>query len=319
MEPTVTKTATNYELLNGLTSTPKYIPSKYFYDERGDKIFQEIMNMPEYYLTRTEYDIIEQNKTKLASIFTRYNKHFKLIELGAGDGYKTKILLNHFTALEIDFSYDPIDISENILQQLKEDLTRSIPRLKVDIQQGDYFEVLEELKHNNGPKVVLLLGSNIGNFSPKEALNFVNQIGRSLNKGDMLLIGFDLIKDPELIEKAYNDSQGITERFNMNLIKRIGEETGIPLETSDFKFYPTYNPVTGSVRSYLISLKDHKYVVEETGEIIHFAKNEAIFTEISQKYTLDQIECLATDAGFDVYASFVDQNQFFTDSLWVKR
>lgn len=196
----VTGSAFAHDVLEGLSAPQKRLPSKYFYDKEGDALFQAIMGMPEYYLTRSEYEILDMHKEVLQQLFQNGSGRFNLIEFGAGDGLKTKLLLKHFTEAGVDFKYVPIDISENVLQILTEDLQSSIPNLKVEAVCDDYFKALSQLKQTADRRnIVLFLGSNIGNFSEKEAINFLSRLAEGLNPHDMIVIGFDLKKDPEQI------------------------------------------------------------------------------------------------------------------------
>ncbi len=186
------------EVYQGLTSYPKFLSSKYIYDKAGDLLFQDIMNMPEYYLTDTEFAILEQYKEQLAHLFSKDNKHFHLIELGAGDGKKTKILLRHFTQEDLNFTYRPIDISQNALDSLQSDLAQDIPILKTEPLQGTYFETLKKLNFTEDDrKVILFLGSNIGNLLHDKAIEFLSQIQGYMQPNDLLFIGFDQKKRPQ--------------------------------------------------------------------------------------------------------------------------
>jgi len=312
--PQIATTPFARDVLTGLSSRPKRLSSKYFYDERGDKLFQEIMQMPDYYLTNCEYEIFEKHHSEILQLF---DAPFHLLELGAGDGYKTKVLLQHFLEEQADFDYLPIDISQNVLDELEVDLKERWPKLAVQCQQGDYFEVLKSLsQYDKMSKVVLFLGSNIGNFEPKNAIRFLKELRASLRVGDQLLIGIDLKKDPDIILRAYNDPTGITAAFNLNLLHRINRELGGDFNVSQFRHWETYNPVTGATRSFLISQQEQDVEIESLKTTIHFEAWEAINMELSQKYSISEIEELATDAGFEVVQHFFDDRKYFVDSLW---
>ena len=216
------------DVLFGLNSKPKKLSSKYFYDKKGDELFQQIMALDEYYLTRAEYEIFKTNKQEILEIFQSENSEFRLIEFGAGDGYKTKLLLEHFILSQAVFEYKPIDISQNALDKLKIDLNGNIPKLNMTAEQGDYFQVLKKLPRLDHKKnVVLFLGSNIGNFTLDEVESFLTNIRNKIHIGDLLFLGLDLKKDPEKIRAAYNDKQGVTRDFNLNLLDRINKELNI--------------------------------------------------------------------------------------------
>lgn len=305
------------DVLNGLEQSPKRLPSKYFYDTKGDELFQQIMHMPEYYLMNSELDIFQSQKQDILA--TIGHTHFDLIELGAGDGYKTKVLLEYFLQEKVHFTYEPIDISANVLEQLEESLHQRWPSLNVAIQPGDYFKMLHKLsKESSRPKLVLFLGANIGNYTPQEARGFLQSIFDELNPGDYLLLGVDLKKDPKVILDAYNDQAGITAAFNLNLLSRINRELGANFEKAQFKHWETYNPVTGATKSYIVSTCDQHVFINALNRSFHFSAWEAMEVELSQKYDLHEINSLAAKAGFIVKKHFTDQQECFVDSLWQK-
>lgn len=302
----------------GLSQNPKSLSSRYFYDAKGDKIFQDIMRMPEYYLTDCEYEIFNDQKAQILEAIRPEGK-FNLVELGAGDGLKTKLLLEYFIEQDVDFEYFPVDISADVLEQLKGDLLERWPQLKVTTLNYEYFTALEQLnKLDSSPKVVLFLGSNIGNFGSKLAGDFYSQLNGVMNCSDQLISGIDLKKDPNVILAAYNDEAGITRSFNLNLLDRMNRELGANFEVSQFDHYPTYDPFTGEARSYLISKVAQKVFIEATGNSYNFARAEAIHMEISKKYSLSQIEDLAQQTGFECKRHFTDSRDFFVDTLWRK-
>lgn len=307
------------DIKTGLNQSPKTLPSRYFYDEVGDELFQKIMDLDEYYLTRAEFEIFVRQKTEILKAFLGEEDQFRLIELGAGDGTKTKVLLAHFTNEQVPFTYSPIDISGNVLEQLEEDLKEDIPSLTVKPIVGEYFKALEALNTDNTSKeVVLFLGSNIGNFNRRSGIDFLSHVGDNLSKGDMLLIGFDLMKDPKKILSAYNDKEGVTKAFNLNLLSRINKELGANFNTEDFDHFPTYDPLTGETKSHIISKKKQEVYIEAIDEQVSFDAWEAIHTEVSQKYSPQMITEYAKEAGFRIVNSFTDSNHYFVDSLWEK-
>lgn len=308
------------DVQEGLSASPKRLSSKYFYDEEGDRIFQSIMEMPEYYLTRSEFEILEMNKKPLLELFKNGSGRFNLIEFGAGDGLKTKILLRYFTSEQADFRYIPIDISGNVLQLLEEDLKEQLPGLQVEPLQDDYFQALSRLSQRaECREVVLFLGSNIGNFSESEAIDFLRKLSNNLNAGDLMLIGFDLKKDPELVRKAYNDPAGITRAFNMNLLKRINRELGGDFDLQQFQHYQMYDPQSGEARSFLISRKKQQVYIKELGEKFSFEAWEPVHVEISRKYDLPTIEKYAMHAGFEISELFYDCRHYYVNALWQKK
>ena len=303
------------DTLKGLSSSPKYLLSKYFYDEGGSRIFEEIMRMPEYYLTDCELEIFEIHKTDISREFMSGDEGFRLIELGAGDGLKTRILISQLNENNIHFTYHPVDISETSLHKLSQSLKQEFPTVKVHGHLGDYFQTLHQLKELT-PKVILFLGSNIGNFTHSESVMFLEEVKGMMNDGDKLLIGFDLKKDPEIILTAYNDPQGLTAAFNLNLLCRINDELGADFNIDNFTHREEYDPETGTARSYLISMKKQQVHFPELGRTFFLGEKEKIYMEMSQKYDLQMINLLADQSGFEVTRNFYDKRHWFVNSLW---
>ena len=313
MEKTFTE-----EVAEGLSANPKFLSSKYHYDDEGSRIFQEIMVMPEYYLTDCEMDIMKNRAAEIYEI-TGFKKHFNIIELGAGDGLKTKELLRNLLRIGADFTYVPIDISAEAINLLVEGMQSSLPELKINPHVGDYFEVMGRVEaEEDCPNLVLFLGSNIGNFRPEWAIDILQHMNNHMRSGDKLIVGFDLMKDPNLIRAAYDDSHGITARFNLNLLTRINRELGGNFEVEKFGFYSFYNPENGDVRSFLYSKEEAEVEITATGKSFKFEKDEIIWTELSKKYSPKGIEKLGKNAGFKLEQHFLDSKEYFSDSLFVK-
>jgi L-histidine N-alpha-methyltransferase len=307
------------DVVDGLSSTPKYLQSKYFYDIEGDRLFQGIMNCQEYYPFNCELEIFSEQTKELANAIMAPGGAFNLIELGAGDCTKSSHLLKHLVEINADFTYMPIDISTNIIDYLKLRLPVTIPGINISGLNGEYFDMLEEaaeLSYNR--KVVMFLGSNLGNMLPEAANEFCCELRSHLRPGDLAIIGVDLKKHPATILAAYNDKGGITKDFNLNLLKRINRELSANFDLSQFGHYPVYDPETGSCKSYLISLKDQEVTLatEDDLKTIRFTENEQIFMEISQKYTVDQVANLADQASFIIVEKFFDRKKWFVDAIW---
>lgn len=303
------------DVLEGLKSTPKRLHSKYFYDEAGDRLFQQIMDMPEYYLTNCELDIFKNKTELLAKSILIDNESFDLIELGAGDAMKSSFLLEHLTKKNIDFTYMPIDISGHILEELDEKFRRDLPELEVITLEGDYFDMLDKaMTISQRRKVVLFLGGNIGNMDLEESYHFCRELRRKLNRGDILLVGFDLKKNPHTILNAYNDEAGITSSFNLNLLIRMNRELEADFDVLNYQHYQTYDPISGTCKSYLVSLA--KQNVHIGNQVFHFEENELIDMEISQKFSLEDISKLARDSKFHIIDEINDSKNWFVDSIW---
>lgn len=317
MEQIITLTGFAKDTLEGLSSEEKYLSSKYFYDDRGSKIFQDIMQMPEYYLTDCELEIFKTNKQEILNDFSAQQAHFELVELGAGDGLKTKVLLSYFLSKDIDFKYSPIDISRDAVKNLLSDLKNEIPELKVNGLIGDYFELIKDIKINGySKKIVLFLGSNIGNFNEQMSVDFFKHLREVLNPQDQVFIGFDLKKDPNIILNAYNDPHGHTSAFNLNLLNRINYELNADFDLANFRHQEVYDLQSGTAKSFLKSLKKQEVEIIDLNEIISFEEGELIFMEMSQKYDMDMIMELAEKSGFEIVRNFYDQRQYFVNSLW---
>jgi L-histidine N-alpha-methyltransferase len=304
----------------GLSSNPKYLLSKYLYDDAGSSIFLDIMKMPEYYLTGCEWEILNTYKQQIIDEFIKDGPDFDIIELGAGDGLKTRVLLNAMIGRTLNFRYIPVDISIKANNELKSSLAYELPSLAVEVQTGDFFKIMKKMNGYSGlRKVILFLGSNIGNFSDREMNYFLRLISEFAQKGDRLLIGFDLKKSPEVILKAYNDPGGYTRRFNLNHLARLNRELGADFELDNFEHHSEYNPYSGEVKSFLVSRKEQSVHIEVLGKTFRFDRWEALFMEVSKKFSLETINHYAESAGFMVVKHFTDKKSWFADSLWIKK
>ena len=305
------------EVRTGLQQTPKRLSSRFFYDAEGSRIFAEIMHTPDYYLTRSEYEILDTQKADLLRLFTPDKRPFELVELGAGDGLKTKILLGFLADQDADFTYAPVDISGDALEKLVNDVRKQWPDLLLNARHDDYFNALEQLsEESDARRIVLFLGSNIGNFTPDEAVDFYRQLHDRLQPGDLVLTGFDLQKHPAIIHAAYNDRMGLTRAFNLNLLRRINTELEADFNLAAFDHYETYNPESGEARSYLVSQKAQTVQIKALDMTVPFDYGEIIHTEISRKFTRAQIEDLARQTGFSVTGWFTDCKGYFADVVF---
>ncbi len=303
------------DIRQGLTSKNKFLPSKYFYDTKGSEIFIEIMNMPEYYLTNAEHEIFKNQALDLLKAFDiQEDEYFELIELGAGDGSKTIELLKALNG-NFKFDYKPIDISSGALNQLKKNIQDELPNLKIDLEQGDFFEKLYELQSNKTKKIVLFLGSTLGNMEDTLARDFLAEISKNLNKKDLLLIGLDQIKEKGIVYPAYNDPNGITSSFNLNLLERINKEFRANFDLKYFEHRPEYSEKTGIAKSFLKSMKNQCVKIEDLDLTITFEKEEQIFMEISRKYNDPILKDLIENSDFRIKHKFQDSKKYFADYI----
>jgi L-histidine N-alpha-methyltransferase len=303
------------DVLVGLSGPRKFIPSKYFYDARGSELFDQITRLPEYYPTGCELEIIEHHLDTI-SRYVAFGA-FNLVELGAGFSTKTTTLLEYFHSRGMDFRFVPIDISESAMKSLTQSIAGRFPSLEVDGLVTDYFNGLKWLNNRHRRKnLVLFLGSSIGNFTHAEACVFMRNVWNCLNHDDVVLIGFDLKKDIELLLRAYNDSRGVTREFNLNVLHRINRELGGTFDVSKFRHFGTYDVFSGGMESYLVSLERQSVFIERIGRAFSFEPWEPIHTEYSYKYLIPDIEQLAGETGFEIYEHLFDERRFFTDSIW---
>jgi len=308
------------DVKTGLSGSPKSLSSKYLYDAEGDRLFQQIMALDEYYLTDCEFEIFSDYKDQLLSQFSGTCEQFHLMEFGAGDAYKTRILIEYFIDEQAVFEYNPIDISENAILSLVQNLNGEFPELQIRPINLEYFDAVKEVSRKDTcKKVILFLGSNIGNFQMEEANHFFTNLGSILQAGDQLLTGFDLRKDPGTILAAYNDPKGITAEFNLNLLRRINRELNADFKPEFFYHYPMYDPETGSARSYLVSTEKQEVNIGTIPLHVSFEKGEPIYMEISQKYGMEDIRKFAEKSGFIIAENYFDRRKYFVNSLWEKK
>ena len=302
------------EIANGLNSMPKIISSKYFYDDIGSQLFVEITKLDEYYPTKAEEEILLSLKDILPDLVGR--DEVDIIELGVGDGHKTKILIDSFIKSKIKINFYPIDISLEAMNLLEENLPKS-NNLKVHGIVSEYLEGLRFARMNScNRQIVLFLGGNIGNFDRHESLKILNSIRLTLNEDDFLLIGFDLKKNIDKMQNAYNDKRGITALFNLNLLERINSELHGNFIKENFRHQAFYNPTIGAMESYLISLIDQDVEINDLNQTFHFEEFEAIHMEYSFKFLEKDIIEICEQTGFTHISSFKDTRQYFIDSLW---
>ena len=293
------------EAIAGLSHSPRTLPYKFFYDERGAELFQRICELPEYYVTRTELQILNERGSEIASCL---GGEIELIGLGTGAGTKTRILLEE---LRDPVAYAPVDISKEQLEQSTQLFRRLFPNLEILPVCADYLQpvVLPTPARDPSRKVVYFPGSTIGNFEPTAATNFLRRIYNVCGKEGGLLIGVDLQKDKGILERAYDDSQGVTAQFNLNLLTRANRELGADFRVEHWKHRAIYNAEAGRIEMHLISSRDQ--TLHLANHEFRFRDGEGIVTEYSYKYTPEGFDALAAKAGFRRTAMWSDNAQLF--------
>src|SRR4026209_1837646 len=293
------------DVIAGLSSDPRALPSKYFYDERGAALFQKICELPEYYVTRTEIDILDRSRADIAS---QLGPRIELIGLGTGAGTKTRLLIE---ALENPAAYIPVDISKKQLRQSTALFRKIFPKLEILPVAADYLQpvVLPSPRHKPARNIVYFPGSTIGNFEPAEAVQFLSRIANVCRGGGGLLIGVDLKKDRQVLEAAYNDRAGGTGQFNLNLVQRINRELGADFDLDQWRHRAIYNSDAGRIEMHLISETDQFVHLNE--HKFHFRRGEKTITEYSYKYSPDEFAAFAAKAGFNFVRMWTDEAALF--------
>ncbi|MGF1670540.1 MAG: L-histidine N(alpha)-methyltransferase [Balneolaceae bacterium] len=291
------------EVMDGLKHSPKTLPSKYFYDKRGSELFEQICELEEYYPTDTEISIMESN---IDAISAALGKQIELIELGSGSSTKTRLLLKHLTDIA---AYIPVDISRDFLHQQEEKLQKEFPGLAIYPVAADYTQSFTlPVGIHSSRKVVYFPGSTIGNFTPENARYFLCRIAQLIGDNGGLLIGVDTKKSTEVLERAYNDEQGVTAEFNKNLLVRLNREMNAGFDPDQFEHEAIYNEREGRIEMHLVSLC--KQEVKIAGETIYFEKGETIHTENSYKYTPEEFAEIAS-GYFSTEKTWLDDRGYF--------
>ncbi|MCB0737380.1 MAG: L-histidine N(alpha)-methyltransferase [Bacteroidetes bacterium] len=300
------------DVLAGLSRTPKQLPSKYFYDDVGSALFQQIMQLPEYYLTRAELSIFRDKSADLANILKPdSSKPLEIIELGAGDGSKTLHLLNYLEKSGVNLIYRPVDISQKAIDSLKENLKKNGVEITIKPILADYANF--NLEASNSTRWFFFLGSNLGNYVFYAARNLLAGITQIMRAGDKLLLGLDKSKSAELILPAYNDSTGITAQFNLNLLARINHEMNANFALSKFRHIALFNEEKNRAESYLQSTENQMVSLCSVKHEIYFEKQELIQTEISQKYNQDIVKTLVSNLPILTLGKVEDDAGYFMD------
>jgi L-histidine N-alpha-methyltransferase len=304
------------DVRQGLALRPYTLMPKYFYDDLGSALFEAITHLPEYYLTRAERDLLA---TYASEIVGAFDTPLELLELGSGSATKTRLIIDAILERQDTLTFHPIDISPEALIESSEALVAAIEELHVRAYAGDYFGVLRSKRIESRDRLLaLFLGSNIGNFEPAHARELFGLLGDTLQPGDGFLIGYDVKKDPETLERAYDDPTGVTAAFNKNLLARINRELGADFDLRAFSFYARYDEIDGVVRSYLRATKTQTVHIPTLGIDVEFNAGEAIHTESSYKFTRTDIVALVSPFGFTERRTFTDTAGRYALSLFIR-
>lgn len=315
------------DVLNGFSQPQKEISSRWFYDREGSRLFSEIMDLPEYYPTAKEAEILKRHSAQILRDLGAGSVSF--VELGAGDGRKTQFLLREALIQRRLQDFIPIDVSAGALEDLSQRLTSKFPSLVVRSMIGDNHERLREITLERRDSALnrvaalsadrlcaLFLGSSIGNCEREQVLPSLQAIRDCLVEGDHLLIGFDLVKESSRLVRAYSDSSGVTRAFNMNLLTRLNRELGADFDLSTFTHEATWSPRKRAMESWLVSKKDQSVYFRKLGRSFHFRKWEPLHTETSLKFDVGEIASLAEQSGFESVALYTDTAHDFVNVLW---
>ena len=296
------------EVVRGLNARPKTLPCKLFYDERGSTLFEEITRLPEYYPTRAEFEILQARSSEIVQAA---GSPISIVELGAGTATKTSTLLRAVARRQIRVKYFPVDISPSALTEAKERVRRDLPGALVEPVIADFGNGFRFLSEVSGRKLVLYLGSSIGNFDPGEAATLLRRVRERLCEGDALLLGTDMVKSPRVLVPAYDDAKGVTAQFNKNILWRINRELSANFDLDSFHHVAEWNPRQSRMEIYLESTCAQSVVLRLTGTVVRFAERERIHTENSYKYTLEMVERMLCVSGFSLEKTWFDRRKWF--------
>jgi len=295
------------DVLDGLTRPFKELPPKHFYDARGAELFDQICELPEYYPTRAERSILERNATELAAL----TGAVELVELGSGTAAKTRVLLDALQTAGTLQRYVPVDVTESMVRDCAETLTEEYPGLRVHGVIGDFERHLDGVPAAIGPRIVAFLGGTVGNFQPGSRRRFLRSIGRLLGPGDHLLMGTDLVKDPGVLEAAYDDEQGVTAEFNLNVLRVLNRELDADFDPEDFDHIALFDTEHEWIEMRLRSRREHTTLVRALDLPVHFDAGEEVRTEISAKFTPERLEGDLSAAGLQLVRWFTDPDELF--------
>jgi len=296
------------EVEEGISGFPKTLPCKLFYDATGSELFEEITRLPEYYLTRTELAILEEHA---AEMVRAAGQNLTVVELGAGTAAKTCSLLRALTRRQMRVSFFPVDISPAALGEARERVSAECPNVSVRPVVADFAEGFGFLRDIRGRKLVLYLGSSIGNFDPESAVKMLSQVRRELAAGDALLLGTDMVKNPSILVPAYDDTQGVTAEFNKNVLRRLNRDLQADFDLDAFRHVALWNPIRSRMEIYLERLRTQMVTLRLLQLTVRIHVGERIHTENSYKYTLPMAHEMLRDAGFNLERSWFDECKWF--------
>jgi L-histidine Nalpha-methyltransferase len=301
----------------GLSSNPKRLFPKYFYDALGSQLFEAICLLPEYYLTRAENEILARYADEIVKEVD--GDEISLLEMGSGSASKTRLIIEAILRRQSDLLFIPVDISASALETSSRVLLQSYPSLRINAYASDYYDGLAALAQDErrGRTLALFLGSNIGNFDEDEAQAFLRALRQVLRAGDALLLGADLRKDAQVLEAAYDDSLGVTASFNLNQLARINRELDADFNLRAFRHYVTYNKESGRVEVYIESLREQWVSIRKLDMKIHFREGERLHTENSCKYDLEGLSHLAQETGYRRARTWLDRQERFSSNLFI--
>jgi dimethylhistidine N-methyltransferase len=302
------------DVREGLKARPRMLLPKYFYDDLGSKLFEAICRLPEYYLTRAEAEILRTNADEIVGAI---EGPARLLELGSGSAEKTRYLIEALLRRQSCLEYLPIDISEASLELSSAELLRAYPQLSITAFAADYYTALASLARESKRTIAVFLGSNIGNFNPDEAGDFLRRVRRVLRSGDGLLLGADLKKSPDVLVPAYDDALGVTSAFNRNLLARINRELEGNFDVKKFDHLAIYNEEHGRMEIYLVSREKQTVRIKAIDLEVHFEEGEAIHTENSYKFDLDQLSAFGSQSGYHLSKTWLDSARRFSFNLFI--
>ena len=302
-------------ILSDLSSSQKKISSIFFYDAKGSHLFEQITTLPEYYLTRTEISLLHIIAEKLKDTI----HHIDLVEFGSGDCKKISILLEPLSKQALhSIRYIPFDVSHDAVKKSSEILTKKFPELRIHGIVADFITQLDVIPKES-KKIICFLGSTIGNFSPIQTITFLSNLKRIMNPDDLLLIGFDRVKQKEIIEKAYNDTQLLTEKFNKNILEVVNNIVNTDFDPINFDHVAFYNEELSRIEMHLKAQKTHEVSSPSLPSKVLIKKDEMIHTENSYKFTKDQITMLARKSGLTIKEIISDENEWFSLVLFSRQ